>query len=220
MNYLITRDSDSNYIEHYGVKGMKWGVRKLENRNGELYLRKGSVVKRVARDTQDRVWNDRKYVSINQEDHSKWDDYLGRLYISRGYLTTTHSYKSVKDLKVMDSTKQGELYTKLLMNSDFKQQSAKDLNTYYKAMPQMKRTSNPSEEISRMMSMSSLWTGKAFADEVLKRGYDAVIDTHGKNTAKTPIIVLNADTNLEKIDVDYTDTAKRYLQEVYGLKID
>lgn len=27
MNYLITRESDSDYIEHYGVLGMKWGQR-------------------------------------------------------------------------------------------------------------------------------------------------------------------------------------------------
>jgi hypothetical protein len=206
-----------NELYHHGVKGMKWGVRKLDERNGDLYLRKGTAVKRVSRDTQDRVWNNRKYVSINQEDHAKWDDYLGRLYLTRGYLTTTHSYKTVKDLKVMSSTKQGELYTKMLMDSDFKKQAVNDLNAYYEAMPQMKRTNNPSEEISRIMSASSLWTGKAFADEVLKRGYDAVIDTHGQNTAKTPLIILNADTNLKKIDVDYTDKAKEYLREAHGI---
>lgn len=27
MNYLITRESDSDYIEHYGVLGMKRGRR-------------------------------------------------------------------------------------------------------------------------------------------------------------------------------------------------
>ena len=28
MNYLISREPDSDYIEHYGVLGMKWGRRK------------------------------------------------------------------------------------------------------------------------------------------------------------------------------------------------
>lgn len=28
MNYLITRDSSSDYLAHYGVRGMKWGRRK------------------------------------------------------------------------------------------------------------------------------------------------------------------------------------------------
>lgn len=98
-----------------------------------------------------------------------------------------------------------------------KKQAVKDISAYYEAMPQMKRTNNPSEEISRIMSASSLWTGKAFADEVLKRGYDAVIDTHGQNVAKNPLIILNADTNIKKIDMDYTDTAKEYLREAYGI---
>lgn len=202
---------------HHGVKGQKWGVRKLDKRNGDLYLRKGTVVKRVATDNQDRTHNNRKYVSINQEDHSKWDDYLTRLYLRKGYVTTSHTYKTVKDIKVMDSKKQGELFTKMLMNTDFKNQAVKDLDMYYKYMPQMKKTNDPSEEISRLMSASTLETGKKFTDEVLKRGYDAVVDTHGQNVSKSPVIILNANTNLKKIDTNYTETAKEYLKEVYGI---
>ena len=43
------------------------------------------------------------------------------------------------------------------------------------------------------------------------------MDTHGQNTAKTPVIILNADTNLKKIGIDYTETAKKYLKKTYGI---
>lgn len=209
-----------NKLCHYGVKGMKWGVHKMEERGGDLYLKKGTIVKRVSTDNKDRTTNNRKYVSINQDDHSKWDDYLGRLYLNRGRLTTTHTYKTTKDIKVMSSEKQGELYTKMLLDNRFKNKSINDLDTYYKYMPQVKRSNDPSTEISRILSADSwanLETGKKFVDEVMKRGYDALEDTHGKNTAESPVIILNANTNIKHIKKEYTEASKNYIKKVYGV---
>lgn len=206
-------------LKHYGVKGMKWGVRKLDRRNGDLYLKKGTVVKRVATDTQDRVHNNKKYVSINDDDHQKWESYLGQHWLEQGYLTTVHAYKTAKELKVMDSTKQGELYTKMLLDKKFKKQAYKDLDEYYKAMPNVKKTDDAAETVSRLVSGSAkLKSGQMFIDKVLESGYDALFDTHGTNMSKSPVIVLNADTNLKKLEnVEYTKTAKRYLQDAYGI---
>lgn len=37
----------------------------------------------------------------------------------------------------------------------------------------------------------------------------------GKTAKKNQLIILNADTNLKKIDVDYTNKAKEYLRAAY-----
>lgn len=57
MNYLITREPDSDYIEHYGVLGMKWGRRKANYKSTGLK----SAIARRANDKVDKSfkkWNE------------------------------------------------------------------------------------------------------------------------------------------------------------------
>jgi len=42
MDYIISRD-DSDYLEHHGVKGMHWGIRKEPERTGNGRSKRGSV---------------------------------------------------------------------------------------------------------------------------------------------------------------------------------
>lgn len=70
-------------LYHHGVKGQKWGVRRFQNKDGSPILKKGTVVKRVSLTRDDPTYDNKKYVSINQEDHDKWDDYIGGAYVKK-----------------------------------------------------------------------------------------------------------------------------------------
>lgn len=36
MEYVICREGNEDYLEHFGVKGQKWGIRRYENEDGTL----------------------------------------------------------------------------------------------------------------------------------------------------------------------------------------
>lgn len=36
MEYYITRITESDELIHYGIRGMRWGVRRYQNKDGSL----------------------------------------------------------------------------------------------------------------------------------------------------------------------------------------
>lgn len=202
-------------IYHYGIKGMKWGVRRLKKKNGVETIKRGSTVKRVSYTIDDPTYDNKKYVSINPKDHKKWEKYLGEVNAQRNVATYNQTYIVNKDLKVMNSVKQGELYTKMLLDTKFKNQAIRDTE-YTNKVLDLKKSNDYSENISRNIAAQTK-TGKAFVDKVLKSGYDALVDTHGTNVSKIPVIVLNPDLNLSKTSkTEYTKATKDLLRTYYS----
>lgn len=219
-------------LYHYGIKGQKWGIRRFQNKDGsltdegaarkrqDLYIKKGTIVKRVSIDRMDRTNDDKKYVSINQDDHSKWEDYLGYGYLNRGIATYNQTYKTTKDLKVMSSTKQGELYAKMLLDTKFKNKVLDDIKYANNVLGIEPAKDNDYAEIISRNIAAQTETGKTFIKEVLKQNYDAVVDTHGTNVSKNPVIILNSDSNLAKYtEPEYTKAVQDYLEKYYSQKV-
>lgn len=201
---------------HHGILGQKWGVRRYQNYDGTL-IKKGTEVGRVSLTKEDPTYDNKKYVSINEEDHKKWSDYLGNAYIERNRATYDIAYKTIKDLKVMSSYKQGEVYVDMITkNKDFAKQRIIDLeNPTFKALNKG-HTSNDknANEISVMIAAQTK-TGRYFCNKVLGLGYDALYDQHGTNVSDNPIIVLDPDKNLKRIEgATYTKEVQDYLRKL------
>lgn len=64
MNNIITRTSDTDELYHHGVKGMKWGVRRYQNKDGSITE---AGKKRYARDAREKDFN-------------KYDESSGKYY--------------------------------------------------------------------------------------------------------------------------------------------
>lgn len=203
----------------------EWGVRKLDvDKNGDLSLKKGTIVKRISLSKADPTYDNKKYVSINQEDHSQWSSYMGEGYIKRNLTTYEQTYILNKDLKIMSSEKQGKLYLEMMEDDvNFYNSSVLDASEVIQEMGPMNgdilhpTVAEASELISRNIALQTD-TAKRFIKRVEDLKYDAVFDTHGTNTAKLPIIVFNPDENMTKYkEPEYSEPVKQFFKKYYGM---
>lgn len=100
-------------LYHYGIPGMKWGVRRYQNKDGSLTLaghrkygedhnrtlKKGTEIQNISRRKLDSTSNksNRIYGSYTDSDKSEYIDMMGNFeYNSRGYKNTFVVKKDIK----------------------------------------------------------------------------------------------------------------------------
>lgn len=123
---------DEALLEHYGVKGMHWGVRKkrdsspapsIQNkgvqisRDGSVSIKPGASIQRlVTSDSFSRPMKDITYVSINDYDNSKYIKVIGGKGFLGGGRDTILSIKATKPIKAPSVEESTKVVSNLLLN--------------------------------------------------------------------------------------------------------
>ena len=203
-----------NELRHYGVKGMKWGVRKDKTVYGDTdnsVIKKGTKLGRVSLTEEDPTYDNKKYVSYTKSDHKKWEQQLGRGYRLSGRDTYNIMYETTKDIKVASVRQSGKKFVDEFLNSEKANQTIVDTDTALSLLGQNPNTvydeRNKTINANKMAALNmaaQTETGKQFVQSLLNDGYGAVADYHGRNTSYDPLIILDPDKKLKKVSVSRT----------------
>jgi hypothetical protein len=209
----MVQDSNLIYLCHHGIQGQKWGVRRFQNadgsltelgkqrlQNGDRLLKAGSNFYRVDLDPNSKTYDNKKYLSTNEEDHEKWLKYLGEGYGARGRSVNSIMYTSLKDIWVASDRNVGKVFAEEFFH-DPKNANMAIRDTNF-AVQRFYRPNRDGEltytQAASLNFAAQTETGKRLAERMMDLGYDAVEDAHGKNTSKDPIILLDPDRKIKK----------------------
>lgn len=210
----------SEFLVHYGVKGMKWGVRRYQNKDGtltsagkkrysddDIVIRKGTEIHRII----PKSWGDKEknlsghaYASFKSEDTERYRHFAKMFGGGDNYLDMTFK---TKDVIVSPSRKKRVDEFIKLMDSDpnARQAMIKSTRTPLLFMPKsrLNKLDDPKQAEKAYEKFSYLLVSKReLRDPYFKRledaGYSMVIDDADVRggISKSPIIVFDRNKSL------------------------
>ena len=218
----------NNELYHYGVKGMKWGVRKKNYNSSTMdqdrIIKKGTKFQNISKNESRKINNNPVYTSHNKSDNNLYKGQYAdqiNLYGDKAYKNTLVLTKDVK----VASQKQAVNTFIEMYNKDPKGVSESIGKAYaelasfnkissirnFKAKRIEKKFANKGEKWMQtkgydifnqtMMSSQETKARMKYYDMLGKKGYDAIIDTNDVNNsgAKDPIIFIKPNQSMKNI---------------------
>lgn len=141
----MTVDASDDYLKHYGVLGMKWGVRHIkpstpritkykrgESKIGwdqDMQIKKGTKMYRISANKNDT--GGMRYVTVDQNDRNFYKGTWGQAMrtaagtAEKGKNLYEHVYKATKDLKLPSAEKRQKMAYDISNTEEFKKEYSK-----------------------------------------------------------------------------------------------
>lgn len=220
----------SDELEHYGVKGMKWGVRKDRYHSGldkDLTLRKGSTIqtitKRHAFDPSHLRSGGDLYTAYTEHDRAVYKSYYADYLKSFTGARTVYlnNIKVSKDIKAPSAKKAAELFVKTVRDNP--QEMSKSIakvikdssvitlpmaefryaRKFQKAGEEWLQNKGFKKAVDALISDEDIRFKSAYYRTLLDNGYNALRDIHdisGAYKAEDPLILIEPKSVVGKVN--------------------
>lgn len=205
-------------LQHFGVKGMKWGVRKAKDaiNSKDRTLSKGTEIQNITRGEYKNKEGKHLYSSYTDADNAHYVDNMASfMYDGKGY---RNEFKVKKDIKIPSDKKLVETFVAVAKANPDK--VARDMSAAYgeshliltkskKAFLKKIKDINPEDlatgekltkkYISDMVSSKAKTSRALFIASLIDQGYSAMSDTNDRDQlggTQDPLIIFNPGKDL------------------------
>lgn len=218
------------YLEHYGKKGMRWGVRKDRISSSKYYdkdFNHKTDVYRILAKSGSRSLKDITYVSTNDIDNKRYIHILNNTISARLFKDSRYEKQLIlgpnKPLKAPSLKKTETEIKKLYDSNPVVKKFVKDNELYFGKNPSSKQLSqiiNTALVDNNVLFDGSVRMRKEVKKHFQSRGYNSLLDQNDikQGLAKTPLIVFDPEKTLRvvsksKIDDVIKKSAKKTYKE-------